>query len=140
MLFGNSYSKEGVIRLHEIFLSRLVPGFDVLGYAEIRELFSDAGVLADPSHPEEMPPAARDADGAGRLRAYALADALLDQGSYETFVVGVIGDAVAARRAGARPAGKAQTGGRRPRQRNPRRSRRREQARPRWRWSGSTAQ
>jgi hypothetical protein len=99
MLFGNSYSKEGVIRLHEIFLSRLVPGFDVLGYAEIRELFSDAGVLADPSHPEEMPPAARDADGAGRLRAYALADALLDQGSYETFVVGVIGDAVAARRA-----------------------------------------
>ena len=95
----DSYTKEGIIRLHEIFLSRLIPGFDVLGYAEIRELFADAGVLADPSRPEEMPPAARDDGGAGKLRTYALADAFLDQGSYETFVVGIIGDAMEARRA-----------------------------------------
>ena len=71
----------------------------MLGYAEIRELFADAGVLADPSRPEEMPPAARDDGGAGKLRTYALADAFLDQGSYETFVVGIIGDAMEARRA-----------------------------------------
>ena len=91
------YSEEALIRLHEIFCSRLVPGYDVLGYAEIRELFIDAGILPSPSAPGMMPRAAMET-GPGSLRIYALADAFFDQGSYEKFVVQVIGDAVSDRR------------------------------------------
>ena len=92
------YGEEAIIRLHELFLSRLVPGYDVLGYAEIRELFTDAGVLASPSCPEEMPSCCARERASGSLRVYALADALFDQLTYETFVVEVIGEVVARHR------------------------------------------
>ncbi len=105
------YTPEGLLRMRELFQSYCTPGYDALGFVEVRELFVRAGVLPPALEPTALPAGAPRALELGP-RSFALADAFFDQTCFEQFVVQVLDDratALAEERAAARGAAPGET-------------------------------